>query len=165
VPDLTTTRALLVAPLPSLDPFYPPGASFSIGLVSLLTAWGLSEILRYGFFALKEAVGSSRMPYAATWLRYSGFLPLYPLGVSSELWVAYVALPAIASRGLGSVRMPNAANWAFDYSWACGLAMLAYLPGLPVLYGHMLTQRKKALGGGGAKAAAAAGAGGRKKRA
>jgi very-long-chain (3R)-3-hydroxyacyl-CoA dehydratase len=170
VPDLTTTQSFDLVRLPFLDSLYP-GATFSISLVSLLTAWALSEVIRYGFFALKEA---GTVPYFATWLRYSGFILLYPLGVSSELTMAWFALPAIAARGLWSVRMPNSANFAFDYWWACVLTMASYAPGLPHLYGYMLKQRKKVLGGGGGAGAAAGGggggtarasAGGRKKRA
>jgi very-long-chain (3R)-3-hydroxyacyl-CoA dehydratase len=173
VPSLTTTSSFTLLRLPFLDSIYP-GATFSISLVSLLSAWAVSEIIRYGFFALKEALGNDGVPYFATWLRYSGFILLYPLGVSSELAMAWFALPVIASKGLWSVRMPNSANWAFDYWWACVLTMLSYAPGLPHLYGYMLTQRKKVLGGdgggGAAKAAAASGGarasgGGRKKRA
>lgn len=164
VPGLTTTQSIDLLRLPFLDAIYPAGATFSISLVSLLTAWALSEVIRYGFFALKEL---GAVPYFATWARYSGFILLYPLGVSSELTMAWFALPAIAAKGLGSVRMPNAANFAFDYHTACVLTMLSYLPGLPHLYGYMLTQRKKVLGGGGAGAAAGgkAAAATRKKRA
>jgi hypothetical protein len=163
VPGLTTTQSIDLLRLPFLDSIYP-NATFSISLVSLLTAWALSEVIRYGFFALKEL---GTVPYFATWARYSGFLVLYPLGVSSELTMAWFALPAIAKQGLGSVRMPNAANFAFDYHTACVLTMLSYLPGLPHLYGYMLKQRKKVLGGEAAPAAGgrAAAGGARKKRA
>ncbi|KAF8055283.1 PAS2 [Scenedesmus sp. PABB004] len=122
----------------------------NINFITLMTAWGCSEVIRYGFFALKEALGTP--PYAATWLRYSGFLPLYPLGVSSELTMAALALPAIRARGLWSVGLPNAWNWGFDYATLCVLIMLTYIPGLPQLYGYMLVQRRKVLGGGGAAA-------------
>lgn len=39
----------------------------NINFISLMTAWGASEVIRYGFFALKEAFGTP--PYFATWLR------------------------------------------------------------------------------------------------
>lgn len=39
----------------------------NINFISLMTAWGASEVIRYGFFALKEAFGTP--PYLATWLR------------------------------------------------------------------------------------------------
>lgn len=119
----------------------------NINLVSLLTAWGCSEVIRYGFFAAKEAFGTP--PYFATWLRYSGFILLYPIGVSSELTMAWLALPTIRETRLFSVELPNAWNYGFSYYVLCILVMLSYIPGLPQLYGYMLVQRKKVLGGGG----------------
>eukprot|EP00878_Enallax_costatus_P001738 GHUV01001894.1.p1 GENE.GHUV01001894.1~~GHUV01001894.1.p1 ORF type:complete len:277 (+),score=42.02 GHUV01001894.1:100-831(+) len=121
----------------------------NINFISLMTAWAASEIIRYGFFALKEAFGTP--PYIATWLRYSGFMVLYPIGVSSELTMAWLALPYIKRSGLWSVEMPNSWNFGFSYYLANILIMLTYLPGLPQLYGYMLTQRKKVLGGGNAR--------------
>jgi len=42
--------------------------------------------------------------------------------------------------------MPNALNFGFSYHAACLAIMLSYLPGLPMLYGYMLGQRRKMLG-------------------
>jgi very-long-chain (3R)-3-hydroxyacyl-CoA dehydratase len=39
----------------------------NINFITLMTAWCTSEVIRYGFFALKEALGTP--PYFATWLR------------------------------------------------------------------------------------------------
>jgi hypothetical protein len=39
----------------------------NINFITLMTAWACSEVIRYGFFALKEALGTP--PYFATWLR------------------------------------------------------------------------------------------------
>lgn len=94
----------------------------------------------------QELLGN--VPYPSLWLRYSSFIPLYPLGVASELTMVYLAMPTIRDSGMWSIRMPNAYNWGFDYYWACILAVLTYLPGLPQLYLYMLTQRRKQLGGG-----------------
>ncbi|KAF5835920.1 tyrosine phosphatase-like protein [Dunaliella salina] len=73
------------------------GFRLQLGLVTLLVAWGISEVIRYGFFALKELLGY--VPYFAMWLRYTGFIVLYPMGVASELTLAYLALPTIKSSG------------------------------------------------------------------
>lgn len=66
--------------------------NIEIGIVSLLSAWALSEIIRYGFFAAKEL---KLVPYPLLWLRYTGFIVLYPIGVSSELAMLWFALPTI----------------------------------------------------------------------
>ena len=110
-------------------------------------------------------------PYPLLWLRYTGFIVLYPLGVSSELTMAWLAMPLIRAKRIGSVAMPNPANFAFDYYTACWVIIALYLPGagpnfvmflysmnapercshaahcagLPMLYSYMLTQRKKIL--------------------
>ena len=54
---------------------------------------------------------------------------LYPLGVSSELTMAWLAMPVIRAKQLWSVGMPNRANFAFDYYLACWLIIALYLPG------------------------------------
>lgn len=46
---------------------------------TLFMAWSVTEIVRYGYFALK-VLGVS--PYPLVWFRYSTFIFLYPLGVA-----------------------------------------------------------------------------------
>ena len=138
VPEKTTTSAVTLAvPYTSM--------SVSLHLVTLLTAWCLSEVIRYGFFALKEAHIQSKI---CTWLRYSGFIVLYPLGVSSELAMVWLALPVIRAKNIWSISLPNAVNFGFSYYYACILFVALYLPGFPQLYGYMLTQRRRVLGRG-----------------
>lgn len=98
-------------------------------------AWALVEVVRYSYYAL-QIVGIP-IPYAFTWLRYSIFLFDYPLGVSGELGTLYVSLDALA-----------AIHPALFY--ATIVIMLSYLPGLPVMYGFMLKQRRKYLSPDGA---------------
>lgn len=87
------------------------------------------------------------------WLRYTAFYVLYPLGVGSELALAYMALPTIQRRKLWSYEMPNAINFAFDYHVACIVLMGVYAPGFYMLYTYMIGQRGKKLsaGAGGVK--------------
>ena len=56
--------------------------------------------------------------------RYSCFIPLYPLGIIGEALLTVRALPYIRQRSLFSVRLPNAANFAFDYHWFCLVSAL-----------------------------------------
>ena len=53
--------------IPAAAPYLYKGIRAQLNLVSLLTAWCSSEVVRYGFFALKEVMGTP--PYFATWLR------------------------------------------------------------------------------------------------
>ncbi len=93
------------------------------------------------------------MPYPSTWLRYTGFIVLYPLGVASELAMVYLAWPTLRQRNYLALELPNRINFSFSYQAVCLAACAAYLPGLPTLYGYMLTQRKRQLGGGGSRRA------------
>lgn len=67
--------------------------------------------------------------YPLVWLRYSGFLVLYPLGVASELTMVYFALPVIHKNKLWNLDLPNKINFGFDYAICCVICVLIYLPG------------------------------------
>ncbi|KAG2499318.1 hypothetical protein HYH03_002896 [Edaphochlamys debaryana] len=121
----------------------PSGQALGLSLASLLLAWSVTEVVRYGFFAIKEV--SSSVPYPLLWLRYSTFIPLYPLGVASELSMVWLAFPTLWRLRPWCLDLPNALNWGFDYPVACLLIVAGYLPGLPQLYLYMLAQRKKVL--------------------
>ncbi|KAK3399280.1 tyrosine phosphatase-like protein, partial [Sordaria brevicollis] len=109
-----------------------PHLNVSTWYSSMLTAWSTTEVIRYTYFALKQF---DFIPYWLHWLRYSAFLVLYPMGISSEVAMiikAYLG-PAV-----------SLANW---YPWALVAVLLSYIPGSFVLYTHMLKQRKKQVGG------------------
>jgi very-long-chain (3R)-3-hydroxyacyl-CoA dehydratase len=99
----------------------------SLSLFSLLLAWGITEVIRYPFYTMKEL---AEVPYLLSWLRYSTFIVLYPIGVASELAMVWLALPELRRTGLWSMPMPNTYNFDFHYHALCVLAMLAYAPGV-----------------------------------
>jgi very-long-chain (3R)-3-hydroxyacyl-CoA dehydratase len=51
-----------------------------------------------------------------------------------------------------SLAMPNAWNVSFSWYYACLFILVLYVPGSPVMYSHMMHQRRKTLGGGAADA-------------
>ncbi|KAL7748245.1 hypothetical protein RI367_006431 [Sorochytrium milnesiophthora] len=110
-------------------------------LTTLTLAWSMTEIVRYAFYGLAQL---NIRPYLLTWLRYTTFIPLYPLGVWSECTLIYQSLGAA-----------HAVSPVLYYA-LCGI-LLMYPPGLFNLYTYMLGQRRKVLGGGG-------GVGGKHKR-
>ncbi|KAL8151929.1 hypothetical protein V2J09_021737 [Rumex salicifolius] len=110
---------------------------------SLVLSWSITEIIRYSFFGVKEAFGFT--PSFLLWLRYSTFLVLYPIGISSEVGLAYLTLPYVKASEKFCVRMPNTWNFSFDYYYACILSILFYIPGSPHMYTYMLGQRKRVL--------------------
>ncbi|KAK0646202.1 tyrosine phosphatase-like protein [Cercophora newfieldiana] len=109
-------------PFPALNvnPFYS----------SMLVAWSITEIIRYSFFVFKQF---DMVPGFLNWLRYSAFLILYPIGISSE-----VAMIVSALRG-------PALTLHEYYPYALISILLGYVPGSVILYSHMLRQRKKNL--------------------
>merc|ERR1739838_447 len=115
----------------------------SIGLPMLLVAWSVTEVIRYSYYFLNII---DMVPHALTYLRYTLFIGLYPLGVTGELLCSYAALPKIAKTNMFSVPLPNKLNVAFDFYYALIVVMLLYIPIFPQLYLHMFAQRKKILG-------------------
>lgn len=112
-------------------------------VTSLLISWSITEIIRYSFFGFKEAFGF--YPPWLLWLRYSSFIIFYPIGISSEVGLIYIALPFIKASERYCIRMPNKWNLSIDYFYGAIFAMAIYVPGSPHLYTYMLGQRKKAL--------------------
>ena len=89
-----------------------PEVQASPAVGAMLLAWALSEVIRYPWYA---ATTAGLCPYWLTWLRYTAFIPLYPVGVVGEMHAVYLALPYIAQRKLHYVTLPNAWNLGFDY--------------------------------------------------
>lgn len=81
---------------------------------SMLVAWSLTEVMRYSYFALKQV---EAVPGWLHWLRYSAFLVLYPVGISSEVAMTLQAL------------FGNAKYLAPWYPYALGAVLLSYIPG------------------------------------
>ncbi len=115
----------------------------SDGMIPMVLAWGFVEVVRYLYLAL-NMFGIA--PRFLTWLRYSLFYVLYPLGVYGEMRVLYDALPSIYDSEILSISMPNPWNFSFSFaSYIWLLIHVIYLPGLYVQYTHMMAQRKRAL--------------------
>ncbi|GAB0489432.1 hypothetical protein MMPV_000651 [Pyropia vietnamensis] len=121
--------------------------------VGLLAVWAAVEVVRYPFYLASllagdgDSGGGGGVPAVLTWARYTAFLPLYPLGIAAEVAVYLRALPAIDATGLYRVALPNDANFAFDFGTFIRAGLPFYLIAGPVLYGHMLRQRRRKLGG------------------
>ncbi|XP_064597266.1 very-long-chain (3R)-3-hydroxyacyl-CoA dehydratase 2-like [Liolophura sinensis] len=120
-----------------------PQTQTNFGVLMLLLAWTVTEIIRYSFYTF-QLVG--HVPYVIKWMRYTFFIVLYPLGVTGELLCIYSALPIVKSSGIYSISLPNRANMSFNYFYFLIAIMLSYIPIFPQLYFHMIHQRKKMLG-------------------
>ncbi|KDN35823.1 hypothetical protein RSAG8_11257, partial [Rhizoctonia solani AG-8 WAC10335] len=105
---------------------------------TMVLAWSITEVIRYSFYACNLA-GSE--PRFLLWLRYTTFYVLYPLGAGSENALIFSTLPKSS---------PLSGKWS-PYDFLRGFFVLIWVPGLYVMYTHMIKQRRKALGGGKAR--------------
>lgn len=78
----------------------------------LFAAWALSEVIRYPWALLTTV---KACPTWLTWLRYTAFIPLYPVGFVSEAFLLHTALPDLARQRVGIYPLPNPLNFSFDY--------------------------------------------------
>lgn len=100
-----------------------------LGYSLIAIAWTLSDLTRYIYYVCGLL---GRTPYVITWLRYTLFLVLYPMGTLGEMYLISKASVAFAELGV----------W---YRWIM-LAILAVYPfGFLFMYTHMLKQRSKHL--------------------
>jgi very-long-chain (3R)-3-hydroxyacyl-CoA dehydratase len=87
------------------------------GFLGCLVFWGLSEIVKYGYFTVLQVSGQT--PGWLKWLRYSAFTVLYPPGFLSEAVLVYRALVN--------------ADVSLPYRVYLFLGFLSYIPGKNLL--------------------------------
>jgi len=107
----------------------------------LFLAWALTEVIRYPSYALSQSC-----PRWLNWLRYTVFIPLYPIGALSEMKLMYDGIPTMRAKNMYSITMPNAYNFAFDYPTFVAVILVMYPFLFYSLYAYMFVQRKKKLG-------------------
>uniref|UniRef100_A0A0D3EJM6 Very-long-chain (3R)-3-hydroxyacyl-CoA dehydratase n=1 Tax=Oryza barthii TaxID=65489 RepID=A0A0D3EJM6_9ORYZ len=78
------------------------------------------KVTRYSFYGMKESFGFT--PSWLLWLRYSTFIACFPVGVVSEICLAYTVLPFMKASEKYCLRMPNKWNFSFNYFYANGMA-------------------------------------------
>ncbi|KAF0301360.1 Very-long-chain (3R)-3-hydroxyacyl-CoA dehydratase [Amphibalanus amphitrite] len=110
----------------------------------LFVVWSLVEVVRYPYYTLRII---RREVSFVTWLRYTIWIPLYPLGFITEGVLYLRALPYFEETGRFSLAMPNAANMAFHFPTVLkALLLCAFMPGILVVMRHMYRQRRKVIG-------------------
>lgn len=121
----------VIAQIPEVHKGFPVAA--------MLLAWASSEVIRYPWYASSLA---SCTPQWLTWLRYTAFIPLYPIGLIGEMGVVYQALPYLSARHIGTLTLPNSFNLSFEYCWFLRALMLLYPFLWWQLYSMLLKQRR-----------------------
>jgi very-long-chain (3R)-3-hydroxyacyl-CoA dehydratase len=141
-----SSRLLLVWGVVDL---YPDATARSAWYSSMLIAWSVTEVIRYGYFVMNlrasaginsgggdstsiNTTNNTAVPPFLTWLRYNTFFVLYPLGITSEVALVYKA----------SLATPNALVRIVYW-----LVLAVYVPGSYVLYTHMMKQRRRVIKG------------------
>jgi very-long-chain (3R)-3-hydroxyacyl-CoA dehydratase len=109
----------------------------------MLLAWSVTEVIRYAYYVVNLL---NLNVWSLTWLRYTLFIVLYPLGGTGELWCYYDSLAHLKKTNMFSMGMPNQLNFTFNSYLVAMIVMVLYLPGFPPMYQHMFVQRKKVLG-------------------
>lgn len=108
----------------------------------LFLTWSAVELIRYPYYVcatLKRQIGF------LTWLRYTVWIPLYPLGFVLEGLVMLIALPMFEETQLFNLNLPNTFNMSFHFPSILKFYMLLCLPGMYILMQRMYEQRKKKL--------------------
>lgn len=136
------------------------GPQLNVALTVL--PWAITEVVRYSFYFFKLTGADSLSQYRVLvpflakfkvgvpgflkFLRYTLFFVLYPAGVSGELWSMWLGRSELAKASLDA---PWAVQAVVGPLIRTGFWFLAaiYAVGFPVLFGHMVAQRKKELGG------------------
>mgnify|MGYP005849365027 CR=1 FL=1 len=99
------------------------------GITIVSVAWSVTEIIRYSYYATSLLNKEIKL---LTFLRYTLFIVLYPLGITGEAMI-----------------MLSVLKWNnYDFSivnFVVAVVMVSYLPFFPKLYGYMWQQRKKKL--------------------
>lgn len=108
----------------ALVPF--PETQQTLGFKMILWAWPIAETTRYIYYAFNLM---NLNIYLFTWLRYSLFIVLYPLGVSGELLILYKLKQILEKTGDHIFQMPyTQQNINYHPNHAILLLMLSYIP-------------------------------------
>lgn len=105
----------------------------------LYIVWSSVEVIRYPFYITQLY---KKEIYLLTWLRYSIWLPLYPLGVLCESVIIVRNIPYFEETQRFTVSLPNEWNFAFHLpSFLKVYVFMVAVPGLYFLMSHMQKQR------------------------
>lgn len=109
----------------------------------LFVVWSIIEIIRYPYYLLR--VYDIELA-VLTWLRYTMWVPLYPLGFVCEGIVVLRSIPYTDETGKFTVSLPNSLNFAFHFpSFLRLFLLLCFFPMMYKMMTHMYIQRKKKL--------------------
>ncbi|XP_054893768.1 very-long-chain (3R)-3-hydroxyacyl-CoA dehydratase [Poeciliopsis prolifica] len=102
--------------------------------------WSAIEIFRYPFYML----GCFNTEWETlTWLRYSVWIPLYPLGVLAEAVAVIQSIPIFVQTKLYSIPLPKAIGTSINFSYFLHVYLILMFLGLFINFRHLYKQRKR----------------------
>lgn len=102
--------------------------------------WSCIEIFRYPFYML-ACIGTEWK--LLTWLRYSLWIPLYPLGTIAEAVAVVQSLPVFDETRMFSVTLPSALGGSLSFSYSLRLYLILMFLGLFINFRHLYKQRRR----------------------
>lgn len=109
----------------------------------LFVMWTMIEVVRYPYYISQLY---KKEIYILTWLRYTMWIPLYPLGILCEAIVIMRNIPYFEETGRFTIAMPNEWNFTFDMPTFLRVYLLFLsLPGMYLVTTHMHRLRTKKL--------------------
>eukprot|EP00063_Salmo_salar_P057244 XP_014032079.1 PREDICTED: very-long-chain (3R)-3-hydroxyacyl-CoA dehydratase-like [Salmo salar] len=78
-----------------------------------------------------------------TWLRYSIWMPLYPLGVLAEAIAVIQSLPVFDETRLYSIPLPTVLGSSFSFSFTLKIYLVLMFLGLFINFRHLFRQRRR----------------------
>ncbi|KAI8841735.1 tyrosine phosphatase-like protein [Chytridium lagenaria] len=120
---------------------------------TMVVAWGITEVIRYGYYALNLLNLTGDHFWFLVWCRYHFFYVLYPIGAGSEL--------LLLNRCDSVCKKDGAALSLLSVD----RDQLTYPPGFYMMYTHMMKQRAKFIKSGALEAKEKAEAAAAKKKA
>ncbi|XP_027203624.1 3-hydroxyacyl-CoA dehydratase 2 [Dermatophagoides pteronyssinus] len=109
----------------------------------LLLVYTISELVRYPYYMLHIFKVNIRF---VTWIRYSAWMVLYPLGFIFEAIILYLSIPLLEANEKFSIFLPNAMNFSFYMPTFLRLYLnFTLFPTSYFLMSHMYRRRTKML--------------------
>lgn len=110
----------------------------------LFLIWSVIEIVRYPYYITQLL--NIKISFL-TWLRYTIWIPLYPMGFLCEGIIILRNIPYFEETQKFTVSLPNAYNFSFHFPSFLRIYLLVlFLPALYTTMSHMKRLRSKKLG-------------------
>lgn len=102
--------------------------------------WSAIEIIRYPFYML----GCFNTEWKTlTWLRYTVWMPLYPLGATAEAVAVIQSIPIFDKTQFLSIPLPQSVGTSISFSHILRIHLVLMFLGLCINFRHLYKQRKK----------------------